>query len=159
MTDQELEAFVRGSMEDLVQKQARLEVEYGFGSHARWDYDQSTERLEFFDSSDTRVLEAEVLFLGSYAPDSSTWKWAWSNEFLLPHLREKAACLKELASITGLDLFESGEAVHLDDESMAWELAAMCVRHLGAFGAYRAPSSSQPWAIFLAIQSLKECVR
>ena len=151
MTDGEIENFVSAAVSALEQKQDLLQTEHGFGSFARWFFDQRTEKLEMFDAAGQKVLVADVVDVGSFATNSNTWKWAWSNDSITPPLREKAESLKALADVTGIDLFVCAEAFPLDDEQMAWELVAMCVRHLGAIGVYRAPSSTRPLSSFLAI--------
>lgn len=151
MSDDELAAFVEESMDRFLAKQESLLSEYGVGSHDRWHFDQATETLRFFNEAGELVLEADVVAIGSYASNSNTWQWAWSNDSLLPAIRHKAEPLRELQTVTGLDLFDSESAILLDDDDMAWELVAMCVRQLGALGGYRAPSSSRSLAIFLAI--------
>jgi hypothetical protein len=156
VTDQEFEEFLRTSLDALWAKQDALESDYGFGNYSKWHFDQTTEKLVLFNENDVKTLEADVIDVGSYATNSQTWKWAWSNDSVLPSLREKAAVLKELATITGVELFASDAPFKVEGESMAWELAAMCVRHLGALGAYRAPSPSKPLATFLAIRSIQK---
>jgi hypothetical protein len=155
MTDEEFDAFLGSAIDELREKQEKLKSEYGFGEFARWFFDQETEKLELFDHQDNKVIVAEVINIGSFASNSNTWKWAWSNDSVLPHLRKLAEPLKELGSITGLAMFESDSAFSIDGESMAWEVAAICVRHLNALGVYRAPSSSRPLAAFLALTSVR----
>jgi hypothetical protein len=155
MTDDEFEHFVGSAMNELEEKQDRLSSEYGLGTHARWWLDQETEQLVFFDGSDNKVLVASVVHIGSYAANSKTWKWAWANEFVLPSQREKATSLRALADQTGYTLFAREGPVELEDESMAWELASMALRHLGALGVYRAPSSTRELTSFLAITAIQ----
>ena len=155
MTDDEFSDFLSAAMDELHTKQQQLTNDHGLGTFARWWFDQETETLEFFDSSDTKVLVASVMDIGSYASDSKTWKWAWANNSVLESLREKARTLKALADLTGMEIFADEETVEIDGMPMAWELAAMSVRHLGALGVYRAPSSTKPLASFLAIMSIR----
>lgn len=154
MTDEEFEAFLNSALDELWEKQEKLETEHGFGSFSRWFFDQTTEQLELFDANDRKVVVAEVIDIGSYATNSSTWKWAWSNGSVLPNLRKKAEVLKQLGAITGIELFTSEAAVSIENEHMAWELAAMCVRQLNALGVYKAPSSSSPLCSFLVLTSI-----
>ena len=85
---------------------------------------------------------------------SSTWLWAWANVTTLPRQREKAAKLKELGGLTGFALFDDADTFEVD-EPMAWELAAVSVKHLGARGCYRAPSSDGSNFGFLALINLQ----
>lgn len=158
MTDQEFETFLDTSVAALRQKQGALEPDFGFGTHARWHFDQAAGTLALFDVSDRKLLEADVVDLGSYAVNSGSWMWAWANESVSPSLRDRAAALKELADLTGVALFASIAPFKLDSESMAWDIAAMCVRHLGALGVYKAASPSGTMATFLAIRTIRKCV-
>ncbi len=155
MTDEEFGEFVESSMDQLLEKQESLKSEFGLGSYDRWHFDQTTQTLSFFNAAGDVVLEADVVDIGSYASNSNTWKWAWSNESVVPALREKAEPLRRLQALTGFELFGSESAVSVEDDNMAWELVAMSVRQLGAIGAYRAPSSSKPLATFLAITHIR----
>lgn len=156
MIDDEFEKFLSSALDELWEKQEKLETEHGFGSFSRWFFDQSTEQLEFFDEEDNKVVVADVINIGSYAKNSSTWKWAWSNESVLPSLRKKAGILKELGATTDIELFTSESAISIENEHMAWELAAISVRKLNALGVYMAPSSSKALCSFLALTSINK---
>ena len=153
MTDSEFEAFLANANEELRHKQALLLEQYSLGEYSRWFFEQATETLQFFDEADKLMIEADVVQIGSYSEKSNTWKWAWSNSSVLPRLREKVEILKELEETTGFELFGREHAFDIKDEAMAWELAAISVKHLGAIGCYRAPSSSDGPTVFLAITS------
>ena len=155
MTDEEFEIFLQTSLDELWEKQDRLENEHGFSSFSRWFFDQETGLLELFDAKEKKVLEAAVIGIGSYARNSNTWKWAWSNESIVPSLRLKAEALKELEKITGIELFTDASAFEIENEAMAWELAAISVKHLNALGVYKAPSSARPLETFLAITKIQ----
>jgi hypothetical protein len=154
MTDEEFENFVQAAIADLSRKQERLSAEYNLGGCARWELDEQTETLAFFDAGGRKVVRADVIHIGSYASSSGTWKWTWSNDSVMPHVRRKSEPLKELAALTGFHLFAEPSAMSVD-ENMAWELAAICARHLAALGVYRAPASSRPLASFLAITDIQ----
>jgi hypothetical protein len=154
MTDEEFERFVQGAIAELSRKQDRLTAEFGLGGYARWDLDEEAETLAFFDATGRKALRAEVIQIGSYASNRGTWKWGWSNDSVLPHVRKKAEPLKELAVVTGFHMFAEAAAMSVD-EHLAWELAAISARHLDALGVYRAPSSSRPLASFLAITDIQ----
>ena len=156
MTDAEFEAFLVSAMDELKAKQDVLEKQYGLGHARRWWFEQTTEKLQFFDESNRVTAEADVIAVGSYSPKSNTWKWAWSNDAVLPVLRQKAGKLTELKAVTGMELFGKADTFRVENESMAWELAAMSVRHLSALGCYRAPSSSGGPTTFLAITAIRK---
>lgn len=155
MTDEEFELFLSSAMDELWEKQDRLEINFGFGSYPSWFFDQTKELLELRDETGKNILIAEVVVVGSYAANSNSWKWAWSNDSLTPSIREKSAALKELKLLTGIDLFDREFPVSIDDENMSWELAAMATKKLGAMGIYKAPSSSQPLCTFLALSEIR----
>ena len=155
MTDEEFGEFIGSAAEELQVKQAHLAESYRLGDWPRWWFDQRSETLDFLDEDGTKKLEASVVDIGSYSTESNTWKWAWANDSLTESLREKAGSLQALADLTGFSIFDDEAAVEIDGLPMAWELAAIGVRHLGALGVYRAPSSERPLFSFLAITSIR----
>ena len=124
MTDEEFNEFMESALAELSDKQDALDLEYGIGSAARFVLDQSTERLDFFDADDRKVLEAQFIDIGSYAPGPGTWQWGWSNSFVLEPLRAKAEILQELAAESGFDAFGWEAHFRIDDEDMAWAFTA-----------------------------------
>ncbi len=156
MTDSEFEAFVASANEELRQKQDMLQADYGLGNYSRWWFEQATAKLQFFDEADNLAVEADIVDIGSYSEKSNTWRWAWGNSSVLPHMRHNSEPLRELEAITGTELFGYQHAFEIADESMAWELAAMSVQHLDAIGCYRAPSSNGGPTMFLAITSIRK---
>lgn len=151
VTDDEFVQFIQDAVAELNEKQDVLKREYGFGDYARWAFDQVTEKFHLLDEAGGIVVEADVVDIGSYSPESNTFKWAWSNSSVLPALREKSARIKGLEGYTGIPLFGYENAFTVEDESMAWELAAIAVKYIGALGCYRAPSSSGGPHTFLAL--------
>ncbi|MDD1620774.1 MAG: hypothetical protein LUQ11_04785 [Methylococcaceae bacterium] len=154
MTDEQFGKLLDEANSELREKQSRLQSDYGIGTLPRWWFDQETEKLQFLDDAGNCMLDGDIIDIGSYSPTSSTWKWAWSNESVLPLLREKALPLRELETITGFTLFGSDGAFKVD-EPMAWELVALSVKHLNAIGCYRAPKNNGPHT-FLAIMKLNK---
>lgn len=154
MNEEAFEAFRAEANEELRAKQASLQAVYNLSAHGRWWFDQDAETLQFFDAQDRLRVEADVVYVGSYSRRSDTWLWAWANVSLLPKLRDKAQALRALASTTGHALFAEADTFEVD-EPMAWELAAMAVKHLGAMGCYRAPSADESGLSFLALVQLR----
>jgi hypothetical protein len=150
MTDDEFDAFVAESVEELERKQDKLQNEFGLGTHADFLFDQATGTLEFKDASGAVRVRADVTPIGSFSERSETWQWAWANESLLPALRERAQECRALETATGFAVF--GQAVLKAAPDMPWELAAMAVRQLDALGCYRPPSSGG--VLFLAIHEI-----
>lgn len=143
MTDEEFDAFFEIVTDELKQKQNELQVKHGIGEFDRWWYEQATSKLQFYNADDHQILEADTIDIGSYSPKSITWKWAWSNESVLPSLRKQSEVFKELESITGYDIFGTEYAFEIEDQNMAWGLAAFAVNHINALGCYCAPSSKE----------------
>lgn len=148
------EAFCDCAVQELREKQKRLSNDHGIGGFARWWFDQGTASLQFFDGKGRLGLEASIIDIGSYSPPSGTWKWAWCNDSVLPVLQKAASPLRELCAITGMPIFHQERPFKIDEPG-AWELAAIAVRHLGAIGCYRAPSSGDGPTCFLAIMSIR----
>ncbi|WP_448650365.1 DUF6882 domain-containing protein [Pseudomonas fluorescens] len=155
MLQQTFESLLETAMAALRNKQEQLHRDYGLGNMARWWLDQETATVQFFDEDDRLAVEAQVLNIGSFSPRHCSWLWAWSNPTVFPALREKALPLKQLQTLAGAECFGAEEAITLEDEGMAWELAAVAVHHLNALGCYRAPTPPDGPTIFLAITHLK----
>lgn len=155
MSAEAFETFVDTAVDELSRKQDALISEHGFGDFDRWHFDQALQKLEMFDAADKKIMEADVICIGSYARNSNTWKWAWSNAFVLPALRDRSVVLKALERVTGRRLFVVPEAFKLDEECMAWELAAVSVQQLGAMGVYRTPHEDGRLHTFLAITAIR----
>lgn len=141
MSDAEFDEFLESANSELRQKQEALSSQFGLGAFQRWSFDQTTERLQFYDRSDGLRVAADVADIDSYSEQSSTWLWAWANSSVTDSLRRRAETLKALESLTGLAIFSRANAFKIEDEAMAWELAALAVKHMDALGCYRAPSS------------------
>lgn len=150
MTDEEFDEFLDSAVQELQEKQDGLTESFGLGQYARYWFDQEQGSLDFSEASGTTRVRALVVPVGTFSPKSHTWKWAWSNESIVPPLREKSASLRDLARITGQPVFDT--EAFAADEPMAWELTAMAVRHLEARGAYRAPGERSH--LFLAIMEV-----
>lgn len=151
MKDADFEVFLTTATEELKSKQGLLTERYGFGSHKRWMFENDDRaKLQFFNADDKLVIEADIIDIGSYSPSASTWKWAWAYESITPTSKQQSLRIKELEDITDLIIFGEEKAFEAD-EYLAWELAAMAVKHLQAMGCYRAFSSARNVNMFFAI--------
>jgi hypothetical protein len=146
----DIDEFLAASVAELQEKQESLATAYGIGRYARYWFDQPSGTLEFRDADEQPHLSAEIVPIGSYSAKSGTWMWAWANQSILPGLRERADCFRELAGITGVELL-SHEVIEVEPDT-PWEITAMAVRHIGAMGAYRAPGRASD--LYLAIMKV-----
>jgi len=154
MDDAQFDAFLERAVQELKDKQAFLQTRYKLGEFARWWYEQEKQTIQFFDRADQLGLEIEFIDIGSYSEKRRSWKWAWANDYVLPALRERALPLRELEAVTGMEIFGRKDAFEIDGEAMAWELAAMAVKHLSALGCYRSPSSKGNLFSFFALMKV-----
>jgi len=154
MTDDDFEIFLATATDELKSKQEILTKTYGFGTHKRWMFENDDKaKLQFFNTEDQLVIAADIIDIGSYSPSANTWKWAWAYESINPSLKQQSLRIKELEDFTNLTIFGEDKAVAAD-EYLAWELAAMAVKHLGALGCYRAFSSARNVNMFFAIMAV-----
>ena len=107
--------------------------------------------LCFLDGRDEVRVEAEVTNIGSFSTTGGTWKWAWANSSVVSPLRAKSDKLRELGELTGMSVFRS--ELFEADEDMPWEIAAMCVHHLGALGCYCGPAKNLE--VYFAIDKIQ----
>ena len=154
MDDDDFAVFVNSAVRELDQKEKSLEEKYKFDLSARWMFEPDPPTLKFFDKNDKLHLTCDVIEIGSYAPPTQSWIWGWSNESITPKMREQALPLKQLQQITGKDYFGFGGPFSAD-EIMAWQLAAISVRHLCALGCYPAKYRDGRLIVFLAYVNVR----
>lgn len=148
MTENEFDTLLASCMAELDRRQAVLEAQYNVSKMNRWSLDHHSGLLDFFDAAGIHRLRFPTTPIGTWASRQETWKWAWANTHIDADWRHKAAPLKALAAQTDFELFQEADTLAAD-ESMAWELTAIAVRHLGAQGCYRAPNHDT--YLFLAL--------
>lgn len=136
MTDEEFDEFSDECYTELERKQQQLFSKYNIGAYEEYWFDQETRSLQFKNNG-KKVIELEVICVGTWAHQKNTWMWAWANSSFLPEIRSDSEKLKVLKKITGYDLFENNGFEC--DETMAYELTAFAVQLLNAMGMYRVP--------------------
>jgi hypothetical protein len=139
MNEKQFDAFRERAIDELHAKQKLLSKYSRQGLMERWHFDQERATLQFFKNDGRLGVEADIIDIGSFSTRSSTWKWAWSNESVVPALRHRACALRELKDITGLALFTVEDVLKDVDGEIAWELAAFSIQHLNALACYRIP--------------------
>jgi hypothetical protein len=136
MTDAEFESYLAERVTELKSKQSYLQSEFGLSSYGRFWVDYEKEELSFLDG-DVLKLKFEITEVGSHVAEKESWRWAWANSHLPPHVRKKSEKLRGLTQKTNLEIF-SNEHCQID-EAMAWEFAALACDYLGALGVYSVP--------------------
>jgi hypothetical protein len=112
---------------------------YGIGEHERWDWYQETATL-VFSNGGKPVVECDIDFVGSFSSHSNTWMWAWANDSLLEPVRVGSRAVRDLGDSLGL--LKLASATWAAEPVDGWEMTAVMAKHLGAIGAYRAPSDN-----------------
>jgi uncharacterized protein DUF6882 len=139
MTDEEFKLYLARANEELREKQACLQKEYGLGQFDRFVIDYETGRLTFFDKEVPRV-EATVVPVATHIEGKNSLRWSWANTQLPQGVREEASRLKGLHDLTGFEMFANETAEC--DGAMAWEIAALACKFMEALGAYRVPHAT-----------------
>lgn len=137
-------------------KQDHLDKTYGLSAASRWVFSDKTQKLHLMDAADQPYFEADAIEIGMFNTNASGWLWAWANPGVSPAARARSERLKELAEVTGYEVFETGRGMRLPDLAMAWRLTAMAVRHLDAMGAYRLPSADGVFMGFVAVMTARD---
>jgi hypothetical protein len=109
--------------------------------------------LKLHDKENNLSFSCNVMEIGTFAPETRTWLWAWSNKWLPPKLKERALPLKELQEITGREFFGL-DVPFSADQAMAWQLAAVSIRHLSSLGCFKAPLKDGRLHAFLAFDAV-----
>lgn len=154
MTDDEFDLYLELTVAELEAKQEQLTTLYGMGAHHRWQFQDKKGLLQFFDAENALRLQADVFVIGSFLPETSSWKWGWANELALDAMKSPSLPLQELAAITQAELFAFAEAFEIE-AGMEWELAAMSVAHMHLQGCYRAQDTDGKRQLFLGIKSIQ----
>jgi hypothetical protein len=150
--------FVQEATDELDGKQKLLEKKYRLGKWAEFAYDAKTGELQFKDKAATVQVRADTVQLGSYSAKDGIWQWTWANKSMPAGVRKKSEELKKLFKLTGMDVFKMPKIEV--DESMVWQLAAMCVSHLDAKGCYHMSAGSDGqlhvFVALIGVESVKE---
>lgn len=152
MNDEEFDQFVQQAHEEWDRKQDSLTKSFRLGKWDEYLYDTPSGELQFKDKAGKVQVQASTVALGSFSAKSGTWQWAWANKTNPPSVRKQSEQLKELFKVTGMDVFKM-PTIEID-ESMSWELVAMCVSHLDAKGSYAMPVGKL--TVFVAIQEISK---
>ena len=149
MTDEEFQNFLDACFRELETKQQKLIDEFDIGSFQKFEFD--FEKAEIYFLNDGLVeVQANIIPIGSFNSESSTWMWAWANEGFPQDLRTKAAQLRQLEEKTGFEIF--GNEMSEIDEDMTWEIAGMALSMLNLQGVYRGPVNNTQY--FYAIDNV-----
>ncbi|MEW8415839.1 MAG: DUF6882 domain-containing protein [Candidatus Thiodiazotropha endolucinida] len=139
MNGEEFDKYLEDACDELDQKYQVLVDEFGFGSHDNFVVEYENQSLIFFDK-EKPVVEASILPVASHIPEKESLVWFWSNRNLPDAVRDHSAAVKKLYEVTGYEVFDNPSVEC--DETMAWEIAAMACKCLGAIGVYRIPQAN-----------------
>ena len=137
MTDPEFDSYLAQKVAELKSKQSYLQSEFGLSGYESFWVDYEKEELSFLDGKVLKIKFA-ITEVGSHVAEKESWKWAWANPHLPPHVRMKSERLKGMTQKTNLEIF-SKENCQID-EAMAWEFTALACDFLGSLGAYSVPT-------------------
>jgi hypothetical protein len=143
--------LVRLSNEYTEAQQKKLEDEYNFSHHERWDLNQETGELVFSNKGIPAVI-AKFQFVGSFSETSKTWLWSWGNSSILPALSQKIEMIKQYGEKN--DFLKLTERKWSADQGDGWEMAAITNYLLNAKGIYRPPFKQG--ATFIVITEIKK---
>lgn len=139
MNDEEFDSFLDEACNELDTKYQYLVDEFGLGSHDSFVVEYEEQSLLFF-CKEKPVIKAKILPVASHVPEKDSLVWFWSNSNLPDSVKEHSAAVKKLYDVTGYELFNNPSVEC--DEGMAWEIAAMACKCLGAQGVYRVPQGN-----------------
>ncbi|MBU5483737.1 hypothetical protein KQI86_05295 [Clostridium sp. MSJ-11] len=151
MKQEEFFDFLEECYLEMLQKQDNLIKDYNITEYDEYWYNQRRKVLQF-KNNDIVQLEFSTIFIGTWAHKKNTWLWAWANSGMTEEIREDSEQIKELANLTGNDIFI--EPHFQCDEEMAYEITALAVHQLNALGVYRVPGELSN--LFIAIMKKNE---
>jgi hypothetical protein len=134
-------------------RDALLTGEWKLTSCADWGFDpeSGTVTVQFSDGSQWR---ADGQFLGSFAPDSATWQWAWDSPEMPESLSRDSSILKQFGEQLGIGYLQlGGGAFPLPDAEFAEYLCALGVKASDSSGAMEADGGESVG--FLMLKNLR----
>ena len=146
MTSERWSELLSTSIDYLEARQQACVDEYQLTQYEDYFWDQEKGTI-VFSTNDVPLVEATIQFVGSYAPSSETWLWAWANDSLEEGLTSEILVVRDHGRQHGFGkLVEDGWPA---DEADGWEMTAISAYLLKAKGAYRSPGeTSTTYMIF-----------
>lgn len=151
MTDKELDVFLQNCHTEIREKQNYLTRTYHINEYTTYSFSQVENSLTLKNVG-KKDLTFNIICIGSWHKEDSSWVWAWANENLSEGIREVAKPLKELEKVTGFNIFAQGGFEC--EMAVARDLAFAGVHQLQAQGIYRIEVEES--YLFLALMEVKE---
>ena len=148
--DKEYSKLLQTALQDLMQQNQKLNAEYDFLQYKNFSVCQDTSTVLFRNEQNEIQCIVDVSFVGSYAVESNTWHWAWSNEAIEERCYEYLLPLQEFGKQGEItDLMENDWACEVNE---AWAVAALAWYLLGGLGVFCAETSKGK--LFLLMQEV-----
>lgn len=136
--DEQLEAILARSFEQLQLKTQSHVDAWGLGSTERWDVDFDQGLLLF--SSPGLSVTSRVQVIGTHNPEDGSWIWGWEHPAVEPLLARDAVLVKAFGERYELSRYTTAEIRCTEDE--AWQFTALACHLAEASGAYRGPTDT-----------------
>lgn len=150
MNNEEFQNFVEKCCQELEQKQSVLIKEF-IGDYDLVEIDYKRGIVEFKKYSVVKSV-SQITPIGSYSKIGSLWMWAWGNPSIPDVLKQKSEQIKELGSITGLEIFN--KTAFAAEQEMTWEIIAMACHQLKSIGFCRPDTGGDDW-LFVALDDVQ----
>lgn len=150
MTEKEFEGFLTQCHKEVNDKQKQLIAECALNQYTSYTFDQKSKSITF-KKEDGQTLTFDITCIGSWHQKEEGFVWAWANDSFSEEIRKESEVLKELAQVTGYDIFEK-EGFKCE-EIVARDLAYMSIHQLKALGIYRIVVGES--YVFLALKNIK----
>ncbi len=131
--NQEFEKFLQLCHQEIFEKQKALTDAYQINDYKNYSFSQTEKKLIL--KNEDKEIAFNVVCIGSWKREDSSFVWAWANEDISEEMREESKRLQGLANTTKFNIFMQGGFEC--EEAVAKDLAFMAVHHLDAKGIYR----------------------
>lgn len=135
MEEAELDRFIDDAKKLTKSRNDDATREFGLGSHARYQLDLAVGTLTFFNEGDGPAARARVVPVGSLAPASQSWLWAWENASIPAETSRAMQAVRAFGKEHDVAALQQNFTPC--DEALAWALAAISLKLLGADAVYR----------------------
>jgi hypothetical protein len=152
MPRDEYVALLTVASDSLTARQHRLDAEFHFAAHQRFDWDEEAGLLVFSDHDTAKVI-SHIQFVGEVTTRDSSWRWSWGNDDVAPPMQRATRSARWYGWRHGIRLLRQPHWT--GDQQDGWEMTALTAWITDAVGAYRAPYSDSSGYSFPVLRDMR----
>ena len=105
------------------------------------------------DKSKNVFFQGKIQVIGTYSNKSNTWRWAWSNRFVLHNMKKTSLKIMNFGKTNKLDILTKPK---IKDENLGYIFTSIGLKLSNGKGYYIIPGSKKYPDIFLIFTNVKK---